>query len=168
MNMGTVKYNAADGTVSGAYLFDGSDKLGSKAFGITSDNTGAVYVTGETTYKQTGSDVTIIKYEPQVSPAVVSNSEVNDEEPNVKVALRAFPNPARGTSRVSFSIPEDGYVKLSVIDQLGREVRQLHHAKTAAGIHYLVFDTNGLAEGTYIYRLQYHNTIHTEKVIVMR
>ena len=168
MNMGTVKYNAADGTVLSALLYDGVEKLGSKGFEIISDNTGAVYVTGETTYKQTGADASTIKYEPTTLTTVASNSELNEDALPVVVSLNAYPNPARGSSVISFSIPQDGNVKLSVVDQLGQEVRLLRNAKTTAGVHYLTFDTQGLAQGTYIYRLYYNNTVRTRKVMLLR
>ena len=65
-----------------------------------------------------------------------------------------FPNPFNPSTTISFSIPEDVHVTLTIFDVYGREVKQLADAVMTAGHHTLEFDGSDLASGTYMYRLE--------------
>jgi hypothetical protein len=168
-NIGTVKYKAVDGTQQAVFLYDGPENQGSTGFEIVSDNTGGIYITGESTYKQTGTDIITVKYQGNTANSIViSNSELNQPVFSSPVLINAYPNPVRQASVVDFTIPLDGHVRLSVVDELGREVKLLCNAKTSAGRHTITFNRNGLASGGYIYRLQYNNTIHVKHFVLSR
>ena len=69
-----------------------------------------------------------------------------------------YPNPFNGETRIRFSLPARGEVRLAIYDVLGREVRSLAGGEFPAGAHQLSWDGRGadgavLASGVYIYRL---------------
>ncbi len=70
-----------------------------------------------------------------------------------------YPNPFNPETRITFSIPQDGWVKLAVYDLLGKPVRTLISAKTNAGEHQVIWDgrdeTGRMASsGLYFYILE--------------
>lgn len=67
-----------------------------------------------------------------------------------------YPNPfqvATGVTEIRFDLPQRGYTTLEVYDAMGRTVRTLASEELDAGSHLRVFDAQGLAAGTYYYRL---------------
>jgi hypothetical protein len=54
-----------------------------------------------------------------------------------KLGLYAVPNPTRGDVNISFSLPDDGEVELTVFDQLGKEVARMTKLSTKGDQQYL-------------------------------
>ncbi|MEM1057402.1 MAG: DUF4397 domain-containing protein [Bacteroidota bacterium] len=65
-----------------------------------------------------------------------------------------FPNPARGTATISFSLAEAGPVRLSVYDALGREVAVLADGSAQEGTQRAAIASGMLAPGAYVVLLQ--------------
>ena len=70
-----------------------------------------------------------------------------------------YPNPFNPTTEISFALPKDAEVKLTIYNILGKEVKTLYAGKKSAGIYTLTWDgTNDLgvklSSGVYIYRLE--------------
>jgi hypothetical protein len=64
------------------------------------------------------------------------------------------PNPLSSQSQISWFMPEEGMVRLSVLDVLGNEVKQLTHEWYEAGSHTVIMSAGGLNPGTYSYRIE--------------
>ena len=65
----------------------------------------------------------------------------------------AYPNPFNPSTTISFTLPVEGKIQLSVYDAMGREVRELIDGVLPAGYHTRHFEATGMANGTYMYRL---------------
>jgi hypothetical protein len=65
-----------------------------------------------------------------------------------------YPNPFSGSTTISFALPERSPATLVVWNSRGEQVATLARGTFDAGLHSAVFNTNGLADGPYIYRLQ--------------
>ncbi len=66
----------------------------------------------------------------------------------------AYPNPFNPSTTISYDLPEAAEVTLLVYDMLGREVQQTLVGHQAAGAnHQVSFEAQGLASGTYLYRV---------------
>lgn len=65
-----------------------------------------------------------------------------------------YPNPFRGTTQITFDLPQSGHVALRVYDVLGREVATLVDEVLAADSYKATFEADGLAPGTYLYVLE--------------
>jgi YVTN family beta-propeller protein len=84
-----------------------------------------------------------------------------------------FPNPFNPSTRIRFTLPEDGYVSLVVYDVAGRVVRTLINERKQAN-HYDVEwdgrDGNGqlVASGVYFCKLQAGKHLATKKMLMMK
>lgn len=64
-----------------------------------------------------------------------------------------FPNPFNPSTTISFQIPEQSHVTLSVFTADGRRVGVLVDEVRAAGAHVTSFDASGLGSGVYLYEM---------------
>jgi hypothetical protein len=65
-----------------------------------------------------------------------------------------YPNPFNPETTISFSIPVDAHVRLTLYDTLGRTVGILLDEKRAAGRYTYRIQAADLAAGLYLYRLE--------------
>ncbi|MBI5647119.1 MAG: T9SS type A sorting domain-containing protein [Ignavibacteriae bacterium] len=70
-----------------------------------------------------------------------------------------FPNPFNPSTRISYSIPQDVAVKLTVFDMFGRTVAVLVDGERAAGAHSVSFDASNLVSGTYMYTFEANGVV---------
>jgi len=89
-----------------------------------------------------------------------------------------YPNPFNPKTGIRYSVPtqsgRDGQVpggsnvKLTVYDQLGREVAVLVNEKKLPGSYQVDFDGSGLASGMYIYRLSAGARVESRTMLLLR
>jgi photosystem II stability/assembly factor-like uncharacterized protein len=63
------------------------------------------------------------------------------------------PNPFNPGTTIHFELPENSFVKLTVFDITGKEIKELINANMHAGYHEVNFDASALASGVYFYKL---------------
>jgi N-acetylneuraminic acid mutarotase len=104
------------------------------------------------------------------SIVVGSPTAINQKEniPQKLFLNQNYPNPFDLTTIVQFSIPESGFVTLTVYDSFGREVGTLVNESLNAGEHSVNFDANDLIDGIYFYKLKTGDMILTGKMLLMR
>jgi hypothetical protein len=68
--------------------------------------------------------------------------------------LQNYPNPFSGTTEIGFMLSEATLVRLSVVDQLGREVSVLVDEELSAGAHRVKWEVGTNASGIYYYVLE--------------
>ena len=93
-----------------------------------------------------------------LAPSAVDDEDDAAETPAVFTLSQNRPNPFNPATAIPFTIREDGYVRLTVYDLLGREVAILTDGYMSTGTHELTWDGrtgNGVScgSGIYIYRL---------------
>jgi len=59
-----------------------------------------------------------------------------------------------GAATISYYLPSVSAVRVSVFDLLGRQVAALGSGQETAGLHQLIWNTQGVASGTYFVRMQ--------------
>ena len=80
-----------------------------------------------------------------------------------------YPNPFNPSTLIKYSVPENGFVKLSVYNLIGEEVSVLVNETVDAGFYEVTFSAiGGLPSGTYFYRLQAGNFVETKKMVLMK
>ncbi len=79
-----------------------------------------------------------------------------------------YPNPFNPSTTIKYSIPEDGFVKLSVYNMLGEEVSTLVNGNQEAGRYELSFNASELSSGVYVYRLEAPNYTSSKKLILLK
>ena len=81
---------------------------------------------------------------------------------------QARPNPASGSSLISFALERGGPATLKVYDLSGRLVSTLVNGSLPAGSHEVRFNGKGLPGGVYFYRLEAGNQSATRKLVLVR
>jgi hypothetical protein len=80
-----------------------------------------------------------------------------------------YPNPFNPTTKISYSIPRSGLVRLKIYNILGQEIKTLVNQFQKAGEYQVSFEAKNLSSGVYFYKLQVgENFIATKKMILMR
>ena len=80
---------------------------------------------------------------------------VNITVPTKFELMQNYPNPFNPVTKIGFSIPEDGKIKLSVYDITGKEVSILANETKVAGYYTMQFNGERLSSGVYFYRLDF-------------
>ena len=79
---------------------------------------------------------------------------------------QSFPNPSRGSSTITYSIPVKTQVVLAVYDMQGRVVSVLQNGERAAGKYAVTVPANLLKPGVYYYKLEAGDFKSTRKMII--
>ena len=104
------------------------------------------------------------------TPAAVTPPPPSQEE----VALyRPHPNPFRESTRLVYSVPDGGHVRIGVYNAAGRRVRQLVSGASAAGSHTITWDGRNdsgaaVSPGIYFCRLAVGDERRTVRVTRVR
>jgi choice-of-anchor B domain-containing protein len=72
-----------------------------------------------------------------------------------------YPNPFNPSTKIKYTIPEKGFVNLSVYNLLGEKVTELVNGTLDEGEYETVFNGDGLTSGIYIAKLTAGNNFHT-------
>lgn len=79
-----------------------------------------------------------------------------------------YPNPFNPETKIQFSIPKNGLVKIVVYDLLGQEVKELVNEFKQQGSYNVAFNAASLSSGVYFYKLITDEFIETKKMILVK
>jgi hypothetical protein len=79
-----------------------------------------------------------------------------------------YPNPFNPVTKITFTMPETGEVKLTVYNVVGEKVKELINGKLEKGRHSVEFDGRELSSGMYIYRLETGRFSDQKKMILIK
>ncbi len=79
-----------------------------------------------------------------------------------------YPNPFNPVTRIKFSLPKAGQVKILIYNMLGQQVAVVWDNFKPAGYHTLDFDAGSLASGMYFYRLQAQHYIAVRQMLLLK
>lgn len=80
---------------------------------------------------------------------------IGNESTPVSYSLKQnYPNPFNPVTKISFSIPKQGFVTLKIYDILGNEVSTLVNENRNAGNYDIEFKGDNLSSGVYYYKLE--------------
>ncbi len=83
----------------------------------------------------------------------VLGNEVIISNPVSFTVSQNYPNPFNPVTNINYEMPYDGKVKLTVFDNIGREVKTLVNGNVAAGYYKVEFNASSLSSGIYFYRV---------------
>ena len=97
-------------------------------------------------------------------------TEVKREEeiPTVFSLAQNYPNPWNPSTTIRYGLPHDSKVELEVYNVLGQRVALIVNAQQRKGYHQVVLNSDGLASGTYFYRLHADDFVQMRKLILLR
>lgn len=79
-----------------------------------------------------------------------------------------YPNPFNPSTKINFTVPTTGHVKLTVYDAQGKQVSQLVNDLVEAGSYDITFNGSNLSSGIYYYTLQVGNNVITKKMNLIK
>ena len=145
----------------------------SYALSVSSANgTDAVSGSQGTANAQAGSSQQwVVQYSGASGVVVVAPSTgVGSQQDDARLVLFVRPNPTTGPASISFTVPLQSDVSLSVFDLQGRLVQRLVNASMSAGLHNTTWDGRDASgqkvrAGVYLMRLAVAGRRTTQRVV---
>ena len=98
-----------------------------------------------------------------------AKSSNNNFIPDIAKLLQNYPNPFNPTTKISFQLVDEAYVKLEVYNSLGQQVSILLDEHRSPGIHTVDFNGESLPSGIYFYKLKANGRlVNSMKMILLR
>lgn len=82
--------------------------------------------------------------------------------------LQNYPNPFNPSTTISYQLPVDANVKITVYNMLGQQVAVLVNEMKSAGTYNLTFDMSQFASGAYFYRIQANEFISIKSMTLIK
>jgi len=79
-----------------------------------------------------------------------------------------YPNPFNPSTVITYSIPVSSKVTLTVYDALGKFITTLVNENQEAGNYSVNFNSTGLSNGMYFYKMQSDNFVKTNKMLLLK
>ncbi len=99
-----------------------------------------------------------------VLTGVVHNGEVP-----LKYSLEQnYPNPFNPSTTIRYQIPKTGFVKLTVYDALGKEIKTLVNENKPAGKYEVSLDASNYSTGVYFYRIDTDGFTDVKKMMLIK
>ncbi|MEO8512688.1 MAG: T9SS type A sorting domain-containing protein [Ignavibacteria bacterium] len=76
------------------------------------------------------------------------------EIPNTYMLYQNYPNPFNPVTKIKYGVPQNGYVKITVYNELGELVKIVDEGYKEANTYEAVFDATNLPNGVYYYKLE--------------
>jgi hypothetical protein len=98
---------------------------------------------------------------------IVSVQKLNEVPTNYSLSQN-YPNPFNPTTSIQFGIPKEGFVKLSVFNVIGQEIKVLVNENMSAGNYKVNFDASKLNSGMYLYRIEAKDYTSVRKMLLVK
>ncbi|MAO87087.1 MAG: hypothetical protein CMF86_03140, partial [Candidatus Marinimicrobia bacterium] len=87
--------------------------------------------------------------------------------------MAAYPNPFNPVTTISYNIPSDGFVDVTVFDMMGRVIKNLVSSKQSYGYKSIKWNaTNNqnqpVPSGVYVYKIEFGKFVVTRKMILLK
>ena len=103
-----------------------------------------------------------------LNPVITSVKNENNNLPSEYSLEQNYPNPFNPSTTITFTIPNQANVKLSVYNAIGEEVAELLNDNISAGSHQVTFDASNLSSGLYFYRITAGNFVDVKKMMLVK
>ncbi len=103
----------------------------------------------------------------------LSNNESEEYIPQYLSLKQNYPNPFNPNTTISYSLPNESAVTITVYDVLGKEINQLISQIKPQGNHSVEWNGNDnfgnpVSAGIYLYQIQTSDFIQTKKMVLMK
>jgi hypothetical protein len=159
--------SAADGKFKGVFY-----DMGGSTFGPASGEL-VTFTFREKTGQFSPSDLNLSEFLIVDRGSALISTEIKGQLPSEYSLNQNYPNPFNSSTKISFDMPEDGQVELSVYDVLGRKVATLINETMTAGSHSINWDGRSqdgeiMATGVFFYRLQAKDFDETKRMLLVK
>lgn len=83
-------------------------------------------------------------------------------------SLSAYPNPFNASVKISYTLPYDSNVELSIYDMLGRKLTTLVKGLEKKGSHEVIFNASNFPSGIYLYTIYSGSYKKTNKLMLLK
>ena len=157
-NVGTGAYFIAKYSPSGTVLWAKGANGIAAGFGITTDNSGNVYVAGEG-----NNEFMTVKYS---QPTGIN--PISSDIPKSYSLSQNYPNPFNPSTKIKFGVPKNGVVHLVIYDAIGREVSTLVNEQLNAGTYEAEWNALNFPSGVYFSKLVSGDYSETKKLVLVK
>jgi len=174
-NNGVVELNWQTATEVNNHMFEIERKAEASEFRTIGYVEGSGTTTEPRSYSYTDNDVETGSYIYRLKQVDFNGTFTYSNEVEVDVTApltfnleQNYPNPFNPSTKINYSVPEAGNVKLAVYNIVGEEVVVLVNGYTQAGSFDVTFNASNLPSGVYLYKLQSANSVQTKKMILLK
>jgi uncharacterized lipoprotein YddW (UPF0748 family) len=107
----------------------------------------------------------VFKFKTKLSTDVLAEKSA---KPTSYVLNQNYPNPFNPKTKISFSLPEDGFATIKIYNILGQLISELVNSEFTAGHYTVEFNAENYPSGIYIYVLQSNSQILSKKMIIIK
>jgi hypothetical protein len=108
----------------------------------------------------------------EISEVIVANSantiDVSIATPNAFGLSAAYPNPFNPTTSVALSLPNDGYVSVTVYNAIGQVVGTIADGYMTANVYDFSWNASSVPSGMYFIRAEAGNSVDVQKVMLLK
>ncbi len=97
-----------------------------------------------------------------------NNFSLNNQKPESFSLSQNYPNPFNPTTVITYQIPKDEFVEVTVYDLLGKQVSKLVNEFQTSGNYNISFDASNLPSGTYVYTIKAGSYVESKKMVLMK
>jgi polyvinyl alcohol dehydrogenase (cytochrome) len=154
-------FESGASVISGAAIVDGNVYWGTgyANFGVGTGS-GGVGVPG------TGNISTMYAFEIGTEGSNYDKASISHQISDDEVILVNAPNPFKGSTQISYSLPTDMDIEISIYNFIGQKVAVLATGQTKAGNYLLTWDASGMPAGNYIARMVVGDKSYGRRLIV--
>ncbi|MFI5145515.1 MAG: T9SS type A sorting domain-containing protein [Ignavibacteria bacterium] len=99
---------------------------------------------------------------------IISVNKQGISVPETYSLSQNYPNPFNPSTTIDYQLPISGFVKISVFDVLGQEVKTLVNEYKQAGTYNVRFDASELPSGVYFYKITSGDFTGTKKLTLIK
>lgn len=103
-----------------------------------------------------------------LSEVLTMVTQTTEAAPSSFALSQNYPNPFNPTTKIRYSVPLRGFVRLTVYNTLGQLVRVVDSGTKEPGEYEVSFDGSNLSSGIYFYRLESNSFISTKKFVLLK
>jgi photosystem II stability/assembly factor-like uncharacterized protein len=79
-----------------------------------------------------------------------------------------YPNPFNSSTNIKFSVKQKGFLRITLYDITGKEIKSLANQQVQAGDYIIFFNSESLPSGIYYCRMNINNQIKSIKLILIK
>jgi hypothetical protein len=95
-------------------------------------------------------------------------NNLSDQQPVGLSLNQNYPNPFNPTTTIRYSLPNDGRVRISLFDIMGRNCANVLDGWQRRGSHQIEYDGSLLASGTYIIRMRFEQSVLSKTITIIK
>ena len=88
--------------------------------------------------------------------------------PNDIELYQNYPNPFNATTKITYELPKQENIKLTVYNNLGEEIKILSEGEFPKGNYKVSFDVEALPSGIYFYSLRVNDFVQNKKMTLLK